>query len=79
MLQRRRREWERIKAYLTENKYIGNEKAREITGIVQVTKMSRILSKWTKQGLLTRIEAKKGSKSRIRYKLANQEDITNTH
>lgn len=72
-------EWERIKAYLVDNKYIGNEKARGITGVVQVTKMSRLLSKWTKQGLLTRIEAKNGSKSGIRYKLANQEDLANGH
>lgn len=72
-------EWDKIKAYLSENKYIGNEKAREITGVVQISKMSRLLSKWTKQGLLTRIEAKNGSKSGIRYKLANQEDLGSTH
>jgi ATP-dependent DNA helicase RecG len=72
-------EWEKIKVYLAENKYIGNEKAREITGIVQVTKMSRLLGKWTKQGLLTRIDAKNGSKSAIRYKLANQEDLASDH
>jgi len=72
-------EWEKIKTYLADNKYIVNEKAREITGVVQVTKMSRLLRRWSKQGLLTKIEAKNGSKRDTRYKLANQDEIANSH
>jgi len=69
-------EWEKIKDFLLVNKYIGNEKSREVTGIVQVTKMSQLLRKWTKQGLLTKIQPKSGAKKHTLYKLANQEDIT---
>jgi len=68
-------EWEAIRDFLATNKYVGNEKAREVTGIVQVTKMSQLLRKWTKQGLLTKIEPRSGAKRHTLYKLANQEDI----
>lgn len=68
-------EWEKVKTYLAENKYIVNREARDITGVVQVTKMSQLLNKWTKQGLLTKIAAKNGNKKDTRYKLANQEDL----
>jgi ATP-dependent DNA helicase RecG len=68
-------EWEKVKTYLSENKYIVNRQAREVTGIVQVTKMSQLLNKWTKQGLLTKIMAKNGNKKDTRYKLANQEEL----
>lgn len=69
-------EWEKIKVFLTANKYIVNRQAREVTGIVQVTKMSQLLNRWTKQGLLTKVMAKNGSKKDTRYKLANQEEIS---
>jgi len=65
-------EWEVLRDYLLKNKYINNGKAREVTGIVQVTKMSQYLSKWSDQGLLTKIQS--GSKKFTLYKLANQED-----
>ena len=68
-------EWEKIKDYLSENKYIVNREARDVTGIVQVTKMSQLLNKWTRQGLLTKVMAKNGNKKDTRYKLANQEDL----
>ena len=72
-------EWEKIKIYLTANKYVGDRQAREVTGVVQVTKMSQLLSKWTKQGLLAKIEAKNGDKRNIRYKSPNQEDLASSH
>lgn len=68
-------EWEKIKAYLIKNRYIVNQQARDVTGIVQVTKMSQLLSKWTKQGLLSKIESKNGDKKNTRYKLSTQEEL----
>ncbi len=68
-------EWEKIKEYLTTNRYIGNQKAREVTGILQVTKMSQLLSKWTEQGLLIKILPKNNSKKNTLYKLSVQDDF----
>lgn len=67
-------EWEKIKEYLLKNKYIGNQKAREVTGILQVTKMSQLLSKWTDQGLLIKIPVNNSKKNTL-YKLSTQDDI----
>jgi ATP-dependent DNA helicase RecG len=39
-------EWEIIRSYLEVNKYIANEKAREITKVEQRDKMSRMFNKW---------------------------------
>jgi len=72
-------EWEKTKQYLTANRYIVNSEAREVTGVVQVTKMSQLLSKWTKQGLLTKIEPKNGDRKNTRYKLSNQDDLSSSH
>lgn len=68
-------EWDKVKEYLLKNKYINNEKAREITGVVQAYKMSTLFKKWVGQGLLTKIQTKNESRRFTRYKLSNQEDI----
>ena len=69
-------EWERVKTYLIDNRYIANEKARQITGIEQRDKMSRMLGKWVQRGLLIRIEPKNGGSKGTKYKLANIEELS---
>ena len=70
-------EWEKVRAYLQANRYIANEKAREITGVEQRDKMSRLLNKWVRQGLLIRIQPKAGGAKGTKYKLANTEELEN--
>ena len=68
-------EWEKINAYLRENKYITNEQAREITSIVQRDKMSYILRRWVDQGLLIQIKPPSGFKKGTKYKLVEAQEI----
>jgi hypothetical protein len=68
-------EWEKVKEYLVENRYINNSKAREITNVTQIHEMSRLLKKWVNQGLLLKIETEGGSSKLIKYKLSNGEDF----
>lgn len=68
-------EWEIIRSYLEVNKYIANEKAREITKVEQRDKMSRMFNKWVKQGLLVVVRPKNGGVKATKYKLANTEDV----
>ncbi len=51
----RQSEWEKVREYLVENRYINNSKAREITNIGQLHEMSRLFKKWVTQGLLLKI------------------------
>ena len=54
--------WDTVSKYLDENYRIINKKAREITGVNDVLKMSRLLRGWVEKGLLEKIgKAKKGS------------------
>lgn len=68
-------EWEKVKDYLIEHRYINNSQARDITGTIQVYTMYEMLKKWVKQGLLIKVQPKNGAKRNTRYKLSNQEDI----
>lgn len=68
-------EWEKISGYLVENKYIANQKAREITGIVQRDKMAKILKNWVKQGLLIQIVPSSGFMKGTRYKLPGSSEM----
>ena len=68
-------EWEKISAYLREFKYITNEKAREITTIVQRDKMSYMLRKWVQQGLLIQIKLPSGFKKGTKYRLVEALEI----
>ena len=68
-------EWEIIRSYLEVNKYIANEKAREITKVEQRDKMSRMFNRWVKQGLLVVVRPKNGGVKATKYKLANTEDV----
>lgn len=54
--------WDTVSKYLDENYRIINKKAREITGVGDVLKMSRLLRGWVEKGLLEKIgKAKKDS------------------
>jgi len=66
-------EWEKVYKYLKNNKYINNKKAREITGVVQIDKMSKFFQKWTKQDLIMRIPSNLRVKRNVKYKLSNQD------
>lgn len=68
-------EWEKIKKYLEKNKYINNETAREITGEVQVYKISKMFKKWTDQGLLIKINADSKNFRFTKYKLSNSKEL----
>ena len=59
-------EWDKVYHYLSRNeKYITNEKARQITRIPDTSKVSRMLKKWVIQGLLIKIGEKKSAKYRL--------------
>ena len=47
--------WDTVRKYLEENYRITNRKAREITGVDDVLKMSRLLRGWVEKGLLETI------------------------
>ncbi len=68
-------EWEKLSSYLTENKYITNEQARKITGILHRDKMSYKLRRWVSQGLLIQILPPSGFKKGTKYKLAGAPDV----
>jgi ATP-dependent DNA helicase RecG len=68
-------EWEKISQYLKENKYITNEKARAITGIVHRDKMARMLKDWVKHGLLVQIIPPSGFVKGTKYKLTDAPDV----
>jgi ATP-dependent DNA helicase RecG len=54
--------WDTVSKYLDENYRIFNKKAREITGVDDILKMSRLLHSWVEKGLLEKIgKAKKDS------------------
>lgn len=68
-------EWEKISEYLNKNIFIDNKTAREITGVVQTHEMSRMFSKWVKQGLLEIFNPDNKAPKHTKYKLANKDDI----
>ncbi len=74
--ERRATEWEKISSYLGEYKYITNEQARRVTGVVQRDKMSYILRRWVDQRLLIQILPPSGFKKGTKYKLSGAPDVT---
>lgn len=68
-------EWGKINVYLQEKKFITNEQAREITRMQDRNKMSYILKRWVKQGLLVQIVPFSGSKKGTKYKLAVSSEV----
>lgn len=70
-------EWEKIRDYLSRERYVGNAKGREITGIVQAQEMTKRFGQWVKQGLIIRIPSNPNVKRNVRYKLADTALSTN--
>lgn len=68
-------EWDKVKEYLHQNKYIDNKTARDMTGVSQIHTMSKFLARWTEAGLLIKIIHKSGSPKFTKYKLANADEI----
>jgi ATP-dependent DNA helicase RecG len=62
-------EWDKISHYLNQNKYIKNKEARKVLYIQDTSKVSRLLSRWTLQGLLVKIIPKTGAKRNVLYRL----------
>lgn len=69
-------EWDKISHYLGENKYIKNEIAREILNIHDTSVVSRLLTRWTNQGLLTKIISREGAKRNTVYRLPSTDEKT---
>ena len=74
-------EWEKVYEYLKNNKYINNyinnQKAREITGVTQLHKMSRLFKKWVKQGLLEVVMSAGKAPKYTKYKLPDKDELNN--
>ena len=68
-------EWEKVNGYLSNNKYIDNKTARDITGIVQTYEMSRFFSKWVEQGLIEIFNPENKAPRYTKYKLPNKDEI----
>lgn len=70
-------EWEKISVYLSEKKYITNEQARKITGVIHRDKMARMLKNWVNQGLLIQIIPPSGFVKGTKYKLSDSSEVMN--
>jgi len=70
-------EWEKVSFYLEQNKYITNEEARKITGIVQRDKMTQILKNWVKRGLLIQIVPPSRYVKGTKYRLPGTTELKN--
>ena len=69
-------EWQKVSTYLKATKYISNEEARSITGIVQRDKMAKILKGWVRQGLLMQIKPASGYVRKTKYRLPDTTELT---
>ncbi len=68
-------EWTKVESYLKENNYINNPKAREITGVVQMVAMSKMLQKWLAQGLIEKVINGSKSPRDTKYKLKTKKEF----
>lgn len=68
-------EWEKISSFLRENKYITNEEARKLTGVIQRDKMAKMFRNWVKHGLLIQIIPPSKYKKGIKYKLSDSSEV----
>ncbi|MBI4130833.1 hypothetical protein HY468_05945, partial [Candidatus Roizmanbacteria bacterium] len=68
-------EWEKVSHYLKNNKYITNDLARKVTGIIQRDKMSKLLHNWVKRGLLLQIKPATGYVKGTKYRLQESKDL----
>lgn len=67
-------EWEKISHHLSQHKYINNRTARDILKVLDTSVVSRMLARWTKQGLLTKIVPREGAKRNTIYRLPTTDD-----
>jgi ATP-dependent DNA helicase RecG len=67
-------EWDKIFHHLSRYKYINNREARAILNLQDTSVVSRLLSKWTKQGLLSKIVPRKGAKRNTLYRLPSSDE-----
>lgn len=68
-------EWEKVSDYLERNKYITNEEARKITGVVQRDRMTQLLKNWVRQGLIIQIVPPSGYLKGTKYRLPATRDL----
>ena len=68
-------EWEKISSFLRENKYITNEEARKLTGVIHRDKMARMLKSWVKHGLLIQIVPPSKYMKGTKYKLSDAAEV----
>jgi len=67
-------EWDKVSAYLIENKYITNAEARKILHTEDTVKVSKRFNRWVKQRLLTKITPRTGAKRNVRYRLPTADE-----
>lgn len=67
-------EWDKISNHLITNKYLSNSEARKVLKIEDTIKISKLLNRWVKQGLLTKITPRTGAKRNVRYRLPTLEE-----
>ncbi|OHB75865.1 MAG: hypothetical protein A2Z34_04945 [Planctomycetes bacterium RBG_16_59_8] len=68
-------EWEKVHHLLTKQKYVVNAEVRGILGIADSVRVSKLLSQWVGQGLLTKIVPRPGAKRNVRYRLPDTQDL----
>lgn len=67
-------EWDKVYSYLSKKaKYVSNQDVRDIIGIADTVKVSRLLKKWVDKGLLIKIDT--GSKKSAKYRLPSGEMV----
>jgi len=69
-------EWDKVSHYLNQNKYIRNKDARSILHLSDTVKVSKLLSRWVRQGSLTKIVPRTGAKRNVRYRLPMADEKT---
>lgn len=67
-------DWDKIKEYFKNERFITNKIARDITWTIQVNKMSEKLRKWTEKWLLIKIPEDCNIKKSVKYKLTSDID-----
>jgi hypothetical protein len=58
----------------TKEKYVTNEKVRQIVGNPDTSKVSRLLRKWVAQGFLLKLESASKKKSRYRLPMVDKRE-----
>lgn len=68
-------EWDKISHYLVEHKYITNSEARVVLN-KDLSSVSKLLGRWVKQSLLTKITPRTGAKRNVKYRLPSSDEKT---